>query len=91
MGLAASACRQQPERKVIPLEDFRPKSMLHVPETRVERAAFPVIDIHTHLSWARKSEHGVGLTEEREFMNSCYYNTKKAGRRLSRLLRLPNL
>src|SRR5512140_3139162 len=31
------------------LRDFRPKSMLHVPQTRVERPRFPVIDIHTHL------------------------------------------
>jgi predicted TIM-barrel fold metal-dependent hydrolase len=34
------------------LEDFAPKSMLHVPETRVERARFPAIDFHTHLSWS---------------------------------------
>jgi len=34
------------------LERFEPKSMLHVTETRVERARFPVIDMHTHLSFA---------------------------------------
>ena len=34
------------------LEDFQPRSMLHVPETKVARAAFPVIDVHTHLSWS---------------------------------------
>lgn len=32
------------------LVDFQPRSMLHVPATRVERAAFPVIDIHTHVT-----------------------------------------
>ena len=26
--------------------------MLHVPEHKVARAAFPVIDVHTHLSWS---------------------------------------
>jgi predicted TIM-barrel fold metal-dependent hydrolase len=34
------------------LKDFQPRSMLHVPEHQVERARFPVIDIHTHLAWS---------------------------------------
>lgn len=37
------------------LEDYQPKSMLHVPETKVPRARFPVIDIHTHLSWTDRT------------------------------------
>ncbi|WP_234800643.1 amidohydrolase family protein [Luteitalea pratensis] len=32
------------------LVDYQPKSMLHVPVTVVEKAAFPVIDMHTHLT-----------------------------------------
>jgi len=36
----------------LPLVEFAPKSMLHVPGTQVERARFPVIDIHTHLTFA---------------------------------------
>lgn len=32
------------------LVDYQPKSMLHVPVTKIERAAFPVIDMHTHLA-----------------------------------------
>ena len=32
------------------LVDYQPKSMLHVPVTVVEKAAFPVIDMHTHLA-----------------------------------------
>lgn len=32
------------------LKDYEPRSMLHVTETKVERAKFPVIDFHTHLS-----------------------------------------
>jgi predicted TIM-barrel fold metal-dependent hydrolase len=36
----------------LPLSQFAPKSMLHVEETPVERARFPVIDIHTHLTFA---------------------------------------
>ena len=38
--------------------------MLHVPETRVPRARFPVIDIHTHLSWAAARKNGVSVGEE---------------------------
>ena len=37
------------------LEDYEPKSMLHVSETKVPRARFPVIDFHTHLSWSSRS------------------------------------
>lgn len=32
------------------LKDFQPASMLRVPEHKVARAKFPVIDVHTHLS-----------------------------------------
>ena len=45
-----------PER--LPLQDFRPKSSLHVPEHRVERPRFPVIDFHTHLTWAGRAAPG---------------------------------
>jgi predicted TIM-barrel fold metal-dependent hydrolase len=38
----------------LPLEDYVPKSMLHVPETHVPRARFPAIDFHTHLSWTQR-------------------------------------
>jgi predicted TIM-barrel fold metal-dependent hydrolase len=31
------------------LENFRPKSMLRVPETKITRARFPVVDVHTHF------------------------------------------
>jgi uncharacterized protein len=30
------------------LKDFKPRSIYHVPTNRVERARFPVIDMHTH-------------------------------------------
>jgi predicted TIM-barrel fold metal-dependent hydrolase len=64
-GLAGAPLLAQ--KKPLDLREFEPKSMLHVKETRVERARFPVIDIHTHLSWAMKAEKGVPLTEERRF------------------------
>ena len=36
----------------IALPDFEPRSMLHVAETRVKRPRFPVIDVHTHVTWS---------------------------------------
>ena len=44
------------------LEDYEPRSMLHVPETKVLRARFPAIDFHTHLSAQE-------IVENRRFAN----------------------
>jgi predicted TIM-barrel fold metal-dependent hydrolase len=58
-GRRASRRRAQPAAGgSIPLDEYQPKSMLHVPATKVERARFPVIDLHTHLSWAGRSADG---------------------------------
>jgi predicted TIM-barrel fold metal-dependent hydrolase len=58
------------EHKAAPLDlkDFQPRSMLHVPETRVPRARFPVIDFHTHLGFSAASTGGVAQGEERRFL-----------------------
>jgi predicted TIM-barrel fold metal-dependent hydrolase len=45
-----------PER--LSLDEFQPKSALHVPEHRVERPRFPVIDCHTHLTWSGRASGG---------------------------------
>ena len=39
-----------PTQPSLALEDFEPKSMLVVPEHPVQRANYPVIDVHTHVS-----------------------------------------
>src|SRR3989475_8936738 len=54
--------------KPLELADFQPRSMLHVPETKVPRSRYPVIDIHTHLSFAAKIENGVGIGEEMKYL-----------------------
>jgi predicted TIM-barrel fold metal-dependent hydrolase len=41
-----------PQDPRLPLEQYQPKSMLHVPETQVPRSRFPVIDFHTHITGA---------------------------------------
>ncbi|HEV2247081.1 MAG TPA: amidohydrolase family protein, partial [Terriglobia bacterium] len=52
----------------ISLSEFQPKSMLTVPATDVERARFPVIDIHTHLSFAAVNTNGVPMSEKLHFL-----------------------
>ena len=46
------------------LTDFQPRSMLRVRKTRIERPRFPVIDVHTHLSWMSQTRSGVSIGEE---------------------------
>ncbi len=50
------------------LRDFQPRSALHVPETAVPRPRFPVIDVHSHLSFTVRSERGVAVGEEVELL-----------------------
>lgn len=61
---AAAGQAANPKPGSLALEDFQPKSMLHVPETTVARACFPVIDAHTHLTDTTGGEKGVPVGEE---------------------------
>jgi predicted TIM-barrel fold metal-dependent hydrolase len=65
VAVRAAEAAPKPATASLPLKDFQPRSMLHVHETHVPRAKFPVIDIHTHLCFAAKQERGVPLSEER--------------------------
>jgi predicted TIM-barrel fold metal-dependent hydrolase len=53
------------------LKDFRPKSMLHVRETRVERPRFPVVDVHTHFTFAREGRRGTAPGDAVAFNTSA--------------------
>ncbi len=69
MGAATPAKGQEsPARKTLDLSEFQPKSMLHAKETVVDRSKYPVIDVHTHISFAKKSEAGVPLSAERVYL-----------------------
>jgi predicted TIM-barrel fold metal-dependent hydrolase len=59
---------QQSSGQRLALADYEPKSMLQVHETRVERARFPAVDIHTHISVSAKSEKGIELAPERTYL-----------------------
>jgi|HubBroStandDraft_1064217.scaffolds.fasta_scaffold27783_3 predicted TIM-barrel fold metal-dependent hydrolase len=58
---------EQPKPANLSLSDYQPTSMLHARETRIERALYPVIDIHTHITESSKSVNGVDLAAERNF------------------------
>ncbi len=45
------------------LQDFEPRSMLVVPQTRVERAKFPVVDVHVHPSGRANRSGGIPTGE----------------------------
>ncbi len=51
----------------LPLVQFEPRSMLQVAATRVERPRFPVIDLHTHLSWSATVRSGVATGERMQY------------------------
>jgi hypothetical protein len=66
-GKALSAEDKQPHSPKLSLSDYQPASMLHARETHVERARYPVIDVHTHITESAKSVNGVDLGAERDF------------------------
>ncbi len=57
-----------PQPKPLDLAQYQPRSMLHVRETHVPRCRYPLIDIHAHLSLSKKTEKGVALAAQREYL-----------------------
>lgn len=68
----ASSAQTEKSPRNVPLElsQYEPRSMLRVHESRVERSKFPLIDFHTHLSGSTKSEKGVELSPDREYLGA---------------------
>jgi predicted TIM-barrel fold metal-dependent hydrolase len=67
-GVAASSMNQEHAKaEALSLPDYQPISMLHARQTRVERARYPVIDIHTHITESSKSINGVDVGTARNF------------------------
>ena len=67
---ALSPAKPRSTAKPLQLADFQPRSMLHVPETKVPRSRYPLIDVHTHLSVAAKSVKGVDLGESMKYLTT---------------------
>jgi predicted TIM-barrel fold metal-dependent hydrolase len=66
-SITSSPIAPESARKPLQLADFQPRSMLHLPETKVLRSRYPVIDIHTHLSVIAKTDDGVGIGEAMKY------------------------
>jgi predicted TIM-barrel fold metal-dependent hydrolase len=66
---------QQSKPAPLALTEFEPKSMLHVAETRVARARFPVIDFHTHVSRRRAQQPAVPAAELVKTMDAVNLHT----------------
>jgi predicted TIM-barrel fold metal-dependent hydrolase len=56
---AAAQRTDTPVAQPLDITQYEPRSMLRVPETAVTRARYPVIDIHTHLTFRTASTAGV--------------------------------
>jgi hypothetical protein len=82
------------------LKDYRPESSLVVPETRVEKARFPVIDVHTHTfmsnirtpadvdEWVRTMDE-VGVEKSIVFHGRHRGRVRPTGRAVSETLSSP--
>jgi len=66
--MPASIQASNAPRKCMDILEYAPKSMLRVKETQVPRSRFPVIDIHTHISFSARVENDVQLTGERVYL-----------------------
>jgi len=55
-GQAPARVPQAPANRGLPLEQYQPKSMLHVPETHVPRSRFPLADFHTHITFTSRTD-----------------------------------
>jgi predicted TIM-barrel fold metal-dependent hydrolase len=67
---AAAAKKNASQPKPLDLTQYEPKSMLQVHESYVAQSKFPLIDFHTHISVSAKSEHGVALASERQYLGT---------------------
>lgn len=47
VAIAFNSVAQTPPEEIL-LKDYKPRSIFKIPETRVEKARYPVIDIHSH-------------------------------------------
>src|SRR5882762_6692122 len=73
LGVAAASEQKEEsasQPKPLELSQYEPKSMLQLHESHVERAKFPLIDFHTHISGSTKSEKGVELSPDREYLGT---------------------
>lgn len=54
LGCAPLAAQVRKTDAHLDLMQFEPRTMLSVTQTSVERARYPVVDVHSHLSWSKE-------------------------------------
>jgi predicted TIM-barrel fold metal-dependent hydrolase len=54
-AIAVFSADEKPMPETLLLKDYRPKSVYNVPQTTVDKARYPVIDMHTH-DYAKRPE-----------------------------------
>ena len=67
---SGGTARNETKASPLDLSQYEPKSMLRVHESHVDRSRFPLIDFHTHISGSTKSEKGVELSPDREYLGT---------------------
>jgi hypothetical protein len=65
---AANTTPAGSQKEALALAKYQPVSMLHLKETQVPRAKYPVIDFHTHLTFSAHVVNGVSLGAERRIV-----------------------
>ena len=70
-GAKADEIGCPPGDQPLRLQDFRPRSMLHVKETRVATPRFPVIDVHTHFTFPVSETESVPTGEKVAFQTTA--------------------
>ena len=63
------------QRETLLLRDFHPKSMLHARVTPIERAKFPVIDVHNHINDAMGIDEHMPPEKVIQVMNAANVRT----------------
>ena len=63
------------ERETLLLRDFHPRAMLHARVTLIERAKFPVIDVHNHINDAMGIDEHMPPEKVVEVMNAANVRT----------------
>jgi predicted TIM-barrel fold metal-dependent hydrolase len=68
--------QESPKKDTLLLRDFKPQSMLHVPVHNIQRARFPVIDVHNHVNDASGSpEERIPPADVLATMDHCNVRT----------------
>src|SRR6266568_6329711 len=70
LSLALPALGEDKAPPRLLLRDFDPQSMLHARVTAVERARFPVIDVHNHVNDARSADEHMPPAKVIEIMDA---------------------